>query len=98
VAVVATFELDDGVGVAARAARALIAASVPELTKRTRPIDGISARTFPAELRFEWTRGAETVPRFAAAATARTRPRGAWPRMSGPHDITCVDELVASTS
>ena len=74
----------------ARATRtALIAASVPELTKRTRSIDGISVRTAFAELVLERARRAE-----AGAALRRGGDRlaparaGAWPWISGPHDIT----------
>ena len=73
----------------ARATRAaLIAASVPELTKRTISIDGISARTRSASVCSSAVGAPKLVPRLTAAAIARTWPAGAWPCSSGPHDIT----------
>jgi hypothetical protein len=75
--------------VAARATRtALIAASVPELTKRTRSIDGISARTRSPSATSSGLGAPKLVPPRAAAVNAFTRPEGAWPCSSGPHDIT----------
>ena len=74
---------------AARATRtALIAASVPELTKRTRSIAGINARTRSPSATSSGLGAPKLVPSRAAAATALTSPFGAWPWMSGPHDIT----------
>ena len=73
----------------ARATRAaLIAASVPELTKRTRSIDGISIATRRASRVSSSVGAPKLVPRAAAAPSAFTRPFGAWPWISGPHDIT----------
>jgi hypothetical protein len=66
--------------VAARATRtALIAASVPELTNRTRSSDGISARTRSARSTSSGLGAPKLVPRRAAAASAFTSPAGAWP-------------------
>ena len=66
--------------VAARATRtALIAASVPELTNRTRSSDGISARTFSPSATSSGLGAPKLVPLFAAAASARVRPFGACP-------------------
>jgi len=75
--------------VAARATRtALIVASVPELTKRTRSIDGISIDTRCARRVSSSVGAPKLVPRDAVAASALSSPFGAWPWMSGPHDIT----------
>ena len=75
--------------VAARATRtALIAASVPELTNRTRSIDGISVATRCASRVSSSVGAPKLVPRAAAAASALISPFGAWPWISGPHDIT----------
>jgi hypothetical protein len=75
--------------VAARATRtALIAASVPELTKRMRSIEGISWRTRSPSSCSSGLGAPKLVPFRAAAATALTWPAGAWPRMAGPHDMT----------
>jgi hypothetical protein len=89
VAVIAPLELDDAVAPVARAPRgtALIAASVPELTKRTRSIEGMSARR-ARRAHFERVGAPKLVPLRAAAVSAFTSPLGAWPWMSGPHDIT----------
>ena len=74
---------------AARATRtALIAASVPELTKRTRSIDGISARTFSPSFTSSSVGAPKLVPCSPHRASAFIRPLGAWPWISGPHDIT----------
>ena len=74
---------------AARATRiALIAASVPELTNRSRSIDGISVATRCASRVSSSVGAPKLVPRAAAAASAFSRPFGAWPWMSGPQDIT----------
>jgi hypothetical protein len=73
----------------ARARRmTLIAASVPELTNRTRSMDGISARTRSPSSCSSALGAPKLVPRRAAEAIASTSARGAWPCMSGPHDIT----------
>jgi hypothetical protein len=66
--------------VAARATRtALIAASVPELTKRTRSIDGIMWQTRSASVTSSGLGAPKLVPPFAARAMAPARPFGAWP-------------------
>ena len=73
----------------ARATRtALMAASVPELTKRTRSIDGISWRTRSPSSTSSGLGAPKLVPSLAAAATAFTWPAGACPWISGPHDMT----------
>ena len=75
--------------VAARATRtALIAASVPELTKRTRSIDGMSFATRSASRVSSSVGAPKLVPRAAASASAFSKPFGACPWMSGPQDIT----------
>jgi hypothetical protein len=59
--------------VKARATRtALIAASVPELTNRTRSIDGISVRTRSPSWCSSAVGAPKLVPRRAAAVMART--------------------------
>jgi hypothetical protein len=66
--------------VAARATRtALIAASVPELTKRTRSIDGISIVTRRARRVSSSVGAPKLVPRDAASASAFSSPFGACP-------------------
>ena len=79
VPVIAAFELDDLVApVAARATRtALIAASVPELTKRTRSSDGISRCTRSPSSTSSGLGAPKLVPCFAAAASALGRGRAA---------------------
>jgi hypothetical protein len=73
----------------ARATRiALIAASVPELTNRTRSIDGTSVRTRSPSSCSSAVGAPKLVPSRAADAIVFTRPDGAWPWISGPHDIT----------
>ena len=75
--------------VKARATRtALIAASVPELTKRTRSIDGISVRTRSPSSTSRALGAPKLVPSFAVAPMALMSPAGACPWIIGPHDIT----------
>ena len=75
--------------VAALARRtAFIAASVPELTNRTRSIDGISERTFSPSCTSTAVGAPQFAPERAASPSVRTRPRGAWPWMSAPPDMT----------
>ncbi len=73
----------------ARASRsALIAASVPDETRRTRSTDG-NASTISAASSTSASVGApKLVPRNAAARTASTVSGSAWPKSSGPHDST----------
>ena len=66
----------------------LIAASVPELTNRIRSIEGIRRRTRSASSISRGLGAPKLVPFRAVRATVWTRPFGAWPWMSGPHDIT----------
>ena len=65
-----------------------MAASVPELVKRTSSIDGTSARTASAISISRRVGAPKLVPCFAARPSAASSPFGAWPWMSGPHDIT----------
>ena len=58
---------------------ALIAASVPELTNRTRSMEGTSARTRSPSSCSRELGAPKLVPSRAAAAIALTRPPGAWP-------------------
>ena len=74
--------------VAARATRtALIVASVPELTKRTRSIAGISDLTRSPRRTSSSEQAPKLVPLRTARVSAATSPAGACPWMSGPHDI-----------
>ena len=67
---------------------ALMPASVPELTNRTRSIDGMLSETISAR-RFSRSVGApKLVPRPAASVTAATTSGWAWPSTSGPHEQT----------
>jgi hypothetical protein len=66
--------------VKARATRtALMAASVPELTKRTRSSDGINSRTRSPSWTSSSLGAPKLVPSFAVAPIAFTSPAGAWP-------------------
>ena len=74
---------------AARARRtALIAASVPEETKRTFSIDGTGLTTRSASS----TSALHGAPNDVPAAGRGARPRRPrlrqWPKMSGPYDMT----------
>ena len=66
----------------------LIAASVPELTNRTRSSDGMSRRTVVPSSTSAAVGAPKLVPCFAAAASTRVSPAGACPWMRGPHDMT----------
>ena len=80
----------------ARATRtALIAASVPELTKRTRSIDGISARTRSPSSILERARRAEAraAPAAPAIALHEACRRVAVDQRAPRHHV--VDEAVA---
>ena len=75
--------------VAARATRiALIVASVPELTNRTRSMEGTSRQTRRPSSTSCAVGAPKLVPRPAAARSARVNSGGACPWMSGPQDIT----------
>ena len=75
--------------VAARATRtALIVASVPELTKRTRSTDGTRRQTSRPSSTSCAVGAPKLVPRPAAPRRARVSSGGACPWMSGPHDMT----------
>jgi hypothetical protein len=72
-----------------RASRsALIVASVPEDTKRTRSIDGTAATTRCASCVSSSVGAPKLVPWRSAARTARSTPGSACPRIIGPHDPT----------
>ena len=61
---------------------------MPELVKRTISIDGTSDRTFSA-IRTSSSVGApKLVPSRATLASCAISAGGAWPWISGPHDIT----------
>ena len=75
--------------VAPRATRAaLIVASVPELTKRTRSSDGTSRCTSAASSTSSGLGAPKLVPSLACRAIAVARPFGAWPWIIGPHEPT----------
>ena len=61
-------------------------ASVPELTKRIRAIDGTSARTFSASTLSRTVGAPKLVPSAAASAMACTMRGCAWPAKSGPQE------------
>ena len=96
--VIAARELDDlSRPVAARATRiALIAASVPELTKRTRSIDGISIATRCAELGLESVGAPKLVPRRPRQLSAFNSPlrRVAVDERSPRHHVVDVGVAV----
>ena len=82
--------------VAARATRtALIAASVPELTKRTRSIDGISARTRSPSSTSSGLGAPKLVPRRAAARERLHQPARRVAVDERPPRHHVVDERVA---
>ena len=58
------------------------------LVKRTRSSEGISTRTRSPSSTSSGLGAPKLVPFFAAALSAFTSPRGAWPWISGPHDMT----------
>jgi hypothetical protein len=75
--------------VAARASRtALIAASVPEETSRTSSSDGTASTSSSASSTSRSVEAPNVVPSRAAVITASTVSGSAWPKISGPHDIT----------
>ena len=75
--------------VAARASRsALIVASVPEFTNRTRSRDGMSRRTAVPSSTSAAVGAPKLVPCAAVSASSRVSSAGAWPWMRGPHDMT----------
>ena len=75
--------------VAARASRtADIAASVPELTKRTSSIDGIASLTAEASSISSTVGAPKLVPRAAVSLRIVSTPGSAWPRIIGPHEPT----------
>ena len=65
-----------------------MAASVPELTKRIRSIEGMSDRTFSPSRTSASVGAPWLVPRRIRSVSVLTMPAGAWPWMSGPHDMT----------
>ena len=72
-----------------RASRiALIAASVPEETSRTRSTDGTASTISAASSTSASVAAPKVVPSSAAWATAATVSGSAWPKISGPQDMT----------
>jgi hypothetical protein len=75
--------------VAPRASRiALIAASVPEETRRTISTDGTASTSSAASSTSRSVGAPKLVPSSAASRTASTVSGSACPKMSGPHDMT----------
>ena len=75
--------------VAPRARRiALIAASVPDETRRTISTDGTASTISAASSTSASVGAPNDVPRPAASTTADSVSGSAWPKISGPHDIT----------
>ena len=73
----------------ARARRsALIAASVPDETSRTFSTDGTASTISAASSTSASVAAPKLVPRRAASRTASTVSASAWPKRSGPHDMT----------
>ena len=73
----------------ARASRsALIAASVPDDTSRTRSTEGTASTISAASSTSASVGAPKLVPRSAASRTASTVPASACPKISGPHDMT----------
>jgi hypothetical protein len=72
-----------------RASRiALIAASVPDETRRTFSIEGTASAMRSARTTSRSVEAPKLVPSRAASRTASTTAGAAWPRINGPHDIT----------
>ena len=65
-----------------------MAASVPELTKRSRSIDGMAATISSASSTSASDGAPNDVPRAAASTMARTTAGWAWPRIIGPQEQT----------
>ena len=75
--------------VAPRASRiAVIAASVPELTRRTCSIDGNASTISAASSTSRSVDAPYVMPASAASTTASTVSGSACPKTSGPNDIT----------
>jgi hypothetical protein len=72
-----------------RASRtAVIDASVPEETSRTFSTDGTASTISAASSTSASVGAPKVVPRSAAARTASTVSGSAWPKISGPQDMT----------
>ena len=65
-----------------------MAASVPELTRRTFSTDGIASTISCASSTSPSVGAPKDVPRAAASVTAATTSGSACPKINGPHDIT----------
>jgi hypothetical protein len=75
--------------VAPRASRtAVIAASVPDDTKRTFSTDGTCSAIASASSTSRSVGAPYDVPAAAACCTASTTAGWAWPRIDAPHDCT----------
>ena len=66
----------------------LIAASVPEETRRTISIDGTASTISAARSTSPSVGAPKVVPRDSASATAASVAGSAWPKSSGPHEST----------
>jgi hypothetical protein len=66
----------------------VIAASVPDETSRTRSIDGTASTISAASSTSASVGAPKVVPSSAAATTAATVSGSAWPKISGPKDMT----------
>ena len=65
-----------------------MAASVPEETSRTISTDGTAATISAASSTSASVGAPKEVPSAAALVTASTVFGSAWPKSSGPHDMT----------
>jgi hypothetical protein len=75
--------------VKARARRTVLsAASVPDDTSRTFSSDGTTSTSSAASSTSPSVGAPKVVPRPAASRTAAMVSGSAWPKRSGPHDIT----------
>ena len=63
-------------------------ASVPELTSRTCSIDGNASTISAASSTSRSVEAPNVVPSSTASRTASTVSGSAWPKRSGPKDIT----------
>ena len=76
----------------------LIAASVPDDTRRTRSTDGTASAISAASSTSASVGAPKLVPRRAASRTASTVSASACPKRSGPHDMTQSRYRFPSTS
>jgi hypothetical protein len=65
-----------------------MAASVPDETRRTISIDGTASTISAASATSPSVGAPNVVPRRSASSTAASVSGSAWPKRSGPHDMT----------